>query len=218
MFAGHLGDALTQIRQLQQAVVERQRFRGYSGRARLISGTLALVSAALMTSTRFPVTTRAHVFGWGAVFVAALILNSAALIYWFFNDPRVGRDIWRLRPIVDSVLPLLVGGVLTFALIVSGSHDQLFGIWMCMFGLSNLASRHVLPRLIGLVGAFYVICGVAWLLFPGTSFLNPWPMGIVFFAGEWAGGLILHFDQSRYLSLVRHQETEEQEDEEENES
>ncbi len=215
MLTGHLKDALLQVRQLQQAVVERQRFRGYSGRARMISGSLALLAAAAMATAQFPPTTRAHVLGWGGVFVVALVLNGGALLYWFFRDPRVSSDIWRLRPILDSIPPLVVGGALTFTLIVHGFHAYLFGVWMCMFGLTNLASRYVLPRLVSLVGAFYVVCGVGWLLCPRVSFLNPWPMGLVFFAGEWASGLILHFDQSRYLSLIRHQEVEEHENEEE---
>jgi hypothetical protein len=40
----------------------------------------------------------------------------------------------------------------------------------------------------------YTLCGVAFLLWP-PAFLNPWPMGIVFLLGEWAGGFILHYDQ-----------------------
>ena len=37
-------------------------------------------------------------------------------------------------------------------------------------------------------------CGTVYLLFSDVSFLNPWPMGVVFFIGEWLGGIILHFD------------------------
>jgi hypothetical protein len=51
---------------------------------------------------------------------------------------------------------------------------------------------------------------VAWLLTPHASLANPWPMGIVFFAGEWAGGLILYFDERRYLSFVRYSYTQEE--------
>ncbi len=209
MITGHLKEALSQVRELQQAVLERQRFRGFSGMTRLISGTFALVAAAIMAWGRYPATTRAHVLGWGAVFVAALITNGCAVLYWFFNDPQVNRDLRRLRPMFDSIPALLVGGVLTFTMILNGLHDYLFGVWMCMFGLSNLATRFVLPRPITLVGAFYVLCGLAWLLAPNSSFLNPWPMGIVFFAGEWAGGLMLHLDQARYLAVERREITEE---------
>jgi hypothetical protein len=209
MLAEHLKEALAQVRQLQMAVVERQRFRGYSGWARIFSGSLALVAAAVMSMPPYPETTRAHVLGWGGVFVVSLLLNSGALLYWFINDPRVERDVFRLRPIIDALIPLVVGGALTFTMIVHGFHQYLFGVWMCMFGLSNLASRYVLPPTIALVGLFYVFCGVAWLLSPFATFLNPWPMGTVFFAGEWAGGLILHFDERRYLSIVRSMDVEE---------
>lgn len=215
MVAGHVREALSQVRQLQQAVLDRQRFRGFSGLTRMISGTFALVAAAIMAWSKYPATTRAHVWGWGAVFVAATAINGCALIYWFFNDPQVSRDFRRLRPMLDSLPPLIVGGVLTFTFILNGLHEYLFGVWMCMFGLSNLASRFVLPRPIALVGVFYVVCGMGWLLSKNASFVNPWPMGLVFFAGEWAGGLVLHFDQSRYLTFERHQITEEQEYEEE---
>ena len=45
------------------------------------------------------------------------------------------------------------------------------------------------------IGIFYLTCGIL-LLVAGArfAFSNPWPMGLVFFVGEWLGGLILHFD------------------------
>jgi len=43
---------------------------------------------------------------------------------------------------------------------------------------------------------FYQAAGIACLLAPGITFLNPWPMGLVFFAGETAGGWILRSGNS----------------------
>jgi hypothetical protein len=211
MFSGHIREALAQVRQLQQSVLTRQQFRGYSGPARVVSGTAALMAAAIMSSAHYPATPRAHFLGWGAVFVFALILNGGALLYWFLNDPRVNRNMRRLAPILDSAPSLVVGGALTVMMAFNGVSQYLFGVWMCMFGLTNLASRYVLPRHIWFVGTFYVVCGVAWLLLPQTTFLNPWPMGVVFFAGELMGGCILYSDQRRYLALVRYQDIHEQE-------
>lgn len=204
MLAQHLKDALAQVRQLQQAILERQRFRGYSGPARMASGVMALAAAVVMGSPWYPATTRAHVWGWGAVFVVAFMMNAVALLYWFLYNPSVHHDPRKLLPVLDSVPPILVGGALTFTLLLHGWHDYLFGVWMCMFGLANLASRYVLPRAIVLVGLFYTACGIGWLVTPRVSFLNPLPMGFVFFAGELAGGLILYLDQRRYLSFVRY--------------
>jgi hypothetical protein len=89
-------------------------------------------------------------------------------------------------------------------LVLRGNLDLLFGIWMLMFGLTNLVSRHVLPRAINLVGLFYIAAGSAWMLTPGLSFMTPWTMGIVFFAGEWAGGLILYADGKRLERAAPH--------------
>jgi hypothetical protein len=127
-----------------------------------------------------------------------LLLNGGALLHWFLSDQEVNRNVHRLTPVLDVVAPLVVGGILTAALVLHGLHRYLFGTWMCMFGLVNLASRHVLPRSICLVGLFYIACGGVWLLAPGLKFVNPWPMGLVFFAGEWVGGMILHLDDRRY--------------------
>ena len=190
-------EALAHVRELQQAVLERQRFQGYSGRARIASGSIALVAAAVMASPLYPVNEFAHVLGWGAVFVAALLLNGIALLWWFLHDPVAHRDVRTLRPTLDVIPPLIVGGLLTATMIAYGQYQYLFGVWMCLFGLTNMASRMVLPKLIWVVGAFYIAAGAICLMAPHPDFLNPWPMGIVFCAGEWVGGLVLHYDGTR---------------------
>lgn len=202
MIPEQLREALDSIRQIQRTVMDRQRFRGFSGRARVAAGIFALVMAFIM-QIAFPHTTRSHLLGWGVVLVVALLLNGGAVLYWFLFDPRVRRDIRRLRPLMDTIPPLLVGGALTAALILRAQHDCLFGVWMCMFGLSNLASRYVLPGATAWVGVFYVVCGMVWWFLPDGGFLNPLPAGLVFCAGEVASGLILHFDERRYLLLER---------------
>ena len=197
MISNHVHDALDQVRQLQHAILERIRFHGFSGPTRAVSGTIALIAAIFMSTPYYPQTARAHLLGWAAVLSAALFLNGGALILWFLRDKSVQRNPRRLRPVLDVIPPLFVGGVLTAALILHGELDLLFGIWMLMFGLVNLTSRHVLPRAINWVGLFYIFAGTAWILTPGLSFMSPWSMGIVFFAGEWAGGLILYLDDKR---------------------
>jgi len=197
MLAHHIHHALAQVQELQARILEKQRFKGYSGRARALSGTLALLGAIAMGSSTYPATTTAHLAGWGAVFVIAFLLNYGALMYWFLFDPGVNRDWRRLKPVADVAPPLVVGGVFTLALVLREHHDYLVGTWMCLFGLANLASRHVLPRAICWVGLFYLLTGAGCLLWPNLTFINPWPMGLIFFIGEWTGGLILHFDGTR---------------------
>lgn len=202
----HLKDALSNIRILQQTIMDRQRFGGFSGPARGASGSAALVVALVMSMSWYPDTAKAHLFGWSALLAFSSAINGVALLHWFFNDRYVQRDIRRLRPILDAFPPLVVGGAMTAMMILHKQPEYLFGIWMCMFGLTNLSLRQVLPPDYIWVGLFYTAAGVYWLLMPHALFLNPWPMGMIFFLGEWAGGLILYKDHRRYLAFVRYQD------------
>ena len=212
MLASHVHQALEQVRELQRRVLESQRFKGYSGKARAFSGTVALAAAGVMSLATFPETPTAHVIGWGVVFVIAVVANYGAMFLWFRSDPDAKRDLRRLFPTLDTLPPLFVGGVLTVAMVVNGHHRYLFGIWMCLFGLTNLSSRWVLPKTIWPLGLYYVACGTACLLVPGVSFMNPWPMGVVFFVGEWTGGFIFHSNRMPgatlwdFLLQVRHEQ------------
>jgi hypothetical protein len=193
--------ALTQVRDLQKKILEKQRFKGYSGRARAISGTFALITAIIMSRSFYPQTVLAHLAGWSALFLFAIALNFGAIFFWFVFDSNAKRELRRLRPLLDVLLPLTVGGIFTLTFILHGLYSYLFGTWMCFFGLANFATRHTVPRSIWIPSLFYVACGTILLLTRDLSFLNPWPMGIAFFIGEWVGGIILHFDGTEETSF-----------------
>lgn len=199
-----LHDALYTVRTLRRSLVGKQRFKGWSGPTRILSGCLALAAALALHFGWLPSTNLMHVAVWGGVFLAAMLLNLGALVHWFWNDRAVDRDPQRLKPILDVMPPLAVGALFTLALLLRREFDLLFGVWMCMFGLSNLASRYVLPSTIALVGVFYIAAGALCLLLPGMEFRQPLAMGTVFCAGELAGGLILYLDDRRYAAVLRH--------------
>ncbi len=202
MIIDHIHDAIAQVKVLQNKVVEKQRFKGYSEKDRALSGTLALVVAAVMYISNYPKTTSAHLLGRGIVFTFAFVLNYGALIYWFLFDKKVKRNFRKLRPTIDVFPALFVGGILTWCFIQADQVHLLFGMWMSIYGLMSLANRHVLPRLYWIIGVFYLFCGTILLLSTNADFLNPWPMGIVFFIGEWLGALILHFED-RLIEYLR---------------
>jgi hypothetical protein len=191
--------ALAQVQALQQTVIDGQRFRGWSGPARGVSGAAALIAAMVMGQAAFPANPLAHLAGWSVVFAIAMIANHGAMAYWFLFDPSAGRDWRKLTPVYEIAPSIIVGGVLTAAFLRLGQYDLLFGMWMALFGLTNLAARRVLPRSLTWVGTFYIAAGAVLLLTPGAGFTNPWPMGIVFFLGELAGGIILHVDRTRHF-------------------
>lgn len=184
--------ALREVRDLKRKILEKQKFSGYSGRARAIAGCFALSAAALLTAGPWtPLPYDLMFLVWGLVFVAAFTLNFGALLYWFLAEGR--RDVARLGPAAETIPVWLAGGVITLALWRNGQYDLQFGIWMCLFGLAQWLSRAVLPRGVTWIGSYYLVCGFCCLLWSDGLFQHPWIMGLIFFLGEFAGGLVFHF-------------------------
>lgn len=198
MVANHIHDALGQVRKLREAVLEKRQFRGYSGLARMLSGLAALAAAVVLHGLHSD-NPDVHLAAWGAVLAVGMLLNYGALLYWFLRDPQVGRNPAHLKPAFDAIPPLAVGAAFTAACLLYGRYHWLFAVWMSMYGLMHIPYRNSLPPANYGVGLFYVAAGAACLFWPGLSFLNPWPMGLVFFAGETAGGLVLHLNRTRNI-------------------
>jgi hypothetical protein len=197
MIASHIHDALAQVKRLQEVILSKQFFRGYSGKARIISGTIALAASAVMDSKHVPCIPEAHLAGWAIVLAAGLMVNYTALFYWFLFDPETRRNPIMLKPALDAIPALAVGGVLTVAMIRYDQCDMLFGVWMCLYGVAQTAYRQSLPRGIYFVGLGYIAAGAYCLVAESIYFLDPWPMGIVFFAGEWIGGIVLILNETK---------------------
>lgn len=191
MIANHIHDALGQVDRMRELILERRRFRGYSGTARMIGGGVSLATALVLDRASALQTPLLQLAGWGAVLASALILNYGGLALWLFNRRDTEHPLADLRPALEVLPALAVGAVLSLALVMHRQFDLLFGVWMCLYGLAHMGYRHSLPGGIIAVGLFYQAAGITCLLTPGITFLNPWPMGLVFFAGEMVGGWIL---------------------------
>lgn len=191
MIANHIHDALDQVRRIREIILDRRQFRGWSGEARIASGFATLAGALALASGRLPAHPGVHLAVWGAVLVFALAANYGSLAWWFFRDPQRRRDLLALKPAVDVIPAYAAGGLVSLAAVLHGWYDVLPGLWMVFHGLAHTACRLSLPRANTAVGLAYVAAGAACLLAPGASFLNPWPMGLVFLVGESLGGAVL---------------------------
>jgi hypothetical protein len=197
MIANHIHDALAQVRTLQEFIIERNLFKGYSGKARILSALAALAGTWVLGSGMVPNSPWAHLAGWGVILAVGVGVNYSALLYWFLFDREVRRNPMMLKPALDAIPAFGVGAVVSLALIVKGEFDLLFGVWMCLYGLAQVAYRSSLPKGIYWIGVFYLLSGTVCLLWPGISFMEPWPMGMVFVTGELAGGAVLLGDHYR---------------------
>jgi len=190
MIANHIHDALNQVKKMQELILEKKHFRGYSGKARIMSGIAAILASTVLSSRNVPQDNITHLTGWGIVLLIGLILNYGSVACWFMFDKDVRRNPIMLKPALDAIPALTVGAVLTVTMLLYDMFNLLPGVWMCLYGLAQAAYRLSLPRGIYMVGLIYILCG-AYCLLHQFDFTNPWPMGLVFFSGEIIGGFIL---------------------------
>lgn len=193
--------ALAQVREIHTHLLNKQRFKGYSGRARALGGCVGLLAGMVLWrlgsySDSFAVLV------WTLVAWAGVSLNYGAVILWYLKEPEESRKLQRLKPAAEALPTLLVGAVLTFLFWREGLDRQLPAVWMLLFGLANWTTRHSLPRRSAWLGVYYLACGLSVIAFKSLQGLsNPWPMTTIFFVGEWAGALIFHFDSDSPRTL-----------------
>ena len=190
MFDEPISEALDQVRRLQALIGDQLRFRGFSARARMVGGCVAMLGALGLMILNRPQAPLFHLAGWGLVLLVAGGINYGALLLWLLNGGR-GRRRADWIPALESLPPLAVGGAFSFAFVRAGLFDLLPATWMLCYGLAHMAFRRNLPIGVYAVGFFYLAAGVACLLIPGVAFTDPRPMGFVFGLGEVAGGYAL---------------------------
>jgi hypothetical protein len=201
MIANHIHDALRQVRELQERILLKQRFKGYSGRARALGGCVALGAGLLMHGRAERLSELSILWGWLLVVIFSAAINYGALFYWFLTDTEVKRDLRRLKPALEVVPVFFVAGVLTAVIAEAGHFHLLYGIWLCCYGLAQFCAREVLPRAIRWVGAVYLLVGALAFVLPEFTVQGTLVFGAILFLGEWAAGLVFHFDEPAHSGL-----------------
>ncbi len=196
--------ALDQISEIHDHLAKGEVFRGYRPLPVAVSGVLAF--AAALGQSRilgaFGVAggpTIPFVFYWAAVAAVGVALSGSRIAWgYFFRDEPFARR--RTERVVGQFLPCLFAGAgVTLALLPMGDEwgRLLPGLWSVCFGLGLFASRPYMPRAIGWVALFYLLCGFLLIAFEGEGGPPAWGVGGPFGVGQIAMAGVLYWNLER---------------------
>ncbi len=192
--------ALADIAEVRERLGHMQRFRGYSALAAAVSGAFAIAAGALqlLLVPRVNTVHEGHLYFalWFACCAASVLVNYGAIAHWYVND-ATARDRWQTATVGLSMLPALVlGAMLSFALLHAGLFAFLPGVWYGCYGVGLFASRTMVPRAVVPIAAAFMIAGMGLLFVPAAIALQWWVLPFGFGIGQLAIGFIILRERS----------------------
>ncbi len=195
--------ALEQISEIHEHLAKSQMYRGYRAVPAVLSGILAIVAAWIQPFIVSGVDPRIFVLYWILVAVAAFLIIGGSVINGYLREEDTHAR-QRTAVVVGQLAPsLAVGLILTIAFLVPEDRSLIAflpGIWALLYGLGLNASKPFLPRMIGWLALFYILCGCVLLrraVELDLVSLSPWEIGIPFGVGHILSGLILYWNLER---------------------
>jgi hypothetical protein len=191
--AMNLTDAMEQLDAIHTHLARDRSYHGYRPLALALSGLAGLAAALVQpwwVSSEEPV---AFVRYWVVVAAGcAALAGSATLLGYFTREDAFLRR--RTRTVFGQFAPcLFAGAVLTFGLAREGESaiGYLPGAWALIYGLGIVASLPYLPRLAGLIAAWYLGWGLVLLTLLDASAPASWTVGVPFGVGQLLSAFVL---------------------------
>jgi hypothetical protein len=204
-----LNRALVDIRNIRRQVAQTTEFRGYGPLALSATAVLALL-AGVVQSRWIPEPANSPV-QYVALWLATALICAALIASQMIGRAKrlhSGMADEMIRMAVAQFLPAAVAGaVLPFLLLrVSGDVFWLLpGLWQIIFSLGVFASCRCLPRPMLLVGAWFLLTGLACVALGDVRALAPAMM-----SGAYAIGMMM-VAAMHYFSAQKASTDEEQE-------
>lgn len=188
--------ALSDLAEVRDRLVRVQRFEGYSAAAAIASGIAALVAGYVQLQTaplpQRPEALHRYVVIWMACLAVALALNYGAAAIWLWRHRGPGAASG-FRSAARSIAPSVVlGGLLTVALIDRSAYALLPGTWFALYSLGLFASRDAIPRSSLAITLGFAALAALFLVSPLQSVaLAWWVMPLGFGAGQIGVGALI---------------------------
>jgi len=188
--------ALSDLEEVRDRLSRVQRFEGYSAPASAASGLVALLAgvvqwhiAPLPHST---IDTTAYLGIWLTCLAIGLALNYGAVAAWVFKR-RSAFSQGQFRSAARSIAPsIILGGVLTLALVNHRDFALLPGTWFALYALGLFASRGAIPKAVLGVAFAFATLGLAFLTTALDAIaLSWWVMPLGFGFGQLAIGYFI---------------------------
>ncbi|MBN1515687.1 hypothetical protein JXA32_03860 [Candidatus Sumerlaeota bacterium] len=195
--------ALEQISEIHEHMAKSQLYRGYRATPFMLTGILAILAAWIQPFVVSSADPRIYVLYWTLIAVASCFIAAGGVMLNYLRDESP-HERKRTQTVVGQLTPCLtVGVIVTAAFSIAENKDLMYylpAIWSLLFGLGLSASKPFLPRMIGWVALFYLLCGCVLLhriVVLGVYQLSPWETGIPFGVGYIFSGLILYWNLER---------------------
>jgi len=181
--------ALADISEIRSQMARGTEFRGYGPATLAATGGLAILAAVGQGLwLPHPETQVAlYVTLWGATALISVTLIGLDMVLRSrrIHSGLAQEMIWEA---VEQFLPAGVAGGLLTVVLLQYSPDDLWmlpGLWQIVFSLGVFACCRFLPRAIFAVGIWYLVAGLACLVFAqGAHALSPWAMGVPYGLGQ----------------------------------
>jgi hypothetical protein len=195
-----LDRALLDINFVRGHIARTTQFEGYGPLTIAATGLLALAVAALQARLPVPSHGRAFqfIFAWcGVAAIAVTLIGVEAVV----RSRRLhgGMAVEMLQSAIEQFLPAITAGVLVTFALARWSPSSLWmlpGLWQIFFSLGVFSTARIMPKVVFIVGIWYLGCALACLALGQSDPLSPWSMGIPFGGGQ----LLVAF----ILTLCRH--------------
>lgn len=194
--------ALSDLEEVRDRLVRVQRFEGYSAPAAVASGLAALLAGYVQLATvPFPATPEAlsrYVLIWITCLAVALTLNYGAVAIWVLGNRGPGARS-RFRSAARSIAPAVVlGGLLTVALIDRSAYALLPGTWFALYSIGLFASRDAIPASTLPITIGFGVLAALFLVSPLRNVaLAWWVMPLGFGLGQIAIGSLIWRERLR---------------------
>ena len=183
-----LDRALLDINFVREHIARTTQFKGYGPLTLAATGFFALGVAALEAQLPARSHGRALEFiaTWTATAaVAVLLIGIEAIVR--SRKLHVGMAVEMLQAAIEQFLPAVTAGVLIAFALARWSPSSLWmlpGLWQIVFSLGVFSTARILPKVVFIVGIWYLGCGLACLAMGQSDPLSPWSMGIPFGVGQ----------------------------------